>query len=428
MRIGMVLDSSRSFPPDIRVEKECRALSEAGHQLFILTRRLRESEAETENLQAIGAIVMRSTIVARRERPLEALISTVATCDLRWLRHIAVFVRHYRIEVLHVHDSTLLPTALRAARKLAVPVVADLHENMPAMKRAYRSVYPLLKRAFWAIVWNYQRMRRVEARSLKRCIRAVVVVPEAAERLYGYGVHPNRVVVVSNTEDETTFKCDSNVDNAEVLATFADYWTASYIGGIGPHRGLDTTLRAVRRIMSAVDKFMLLIVGADETTRSWINREAEELGIGKAVTIVGWQPFTKVSGFVLASDVCLVPHNDTEHTQTTIPHKLFQYMICGKPVLVSDCRPLARIVSQAESGRIFKADSSESLAKELIWMHDHPVELKKMGQNGRRAALGEFSWRHDASRLVNMYIEISEEIQNTLIRSAEGTHGTTRSR
>jgi glycosyltransferase involved in cell wall biosynthesis len=421
MRIGMVLDSSKSFPPDIRVEKECRALSEAGHQLFILTRRLRESEAETESLQAIGAIVERKTIAARRKRPLEALISTVAACDPRWLRHIAAFIRHFRIEVLHVHDSTLLPTALRAAGKLAVPVVADLHENMPAMKRAYRSIYPFLKRAFWAIVWNYHRMRGVEARSLKRCIRTVVVVPEAAERVYGYGVNRHQVVEVSNTEDETTFHCDSNVADAEVLAAFADHWTASYIGGIGPHRGLDTTLRAVRRVMSVVDKFMLLIVGADETIRARINREVEELCIGKAVTIVGWQPFIKVSSYIVASDVCLVPHNDTEHTQTTIPHKLFQYMICGKPVLVSNCRPLARVVSQAESGRIFQADSSESLAKELIWMHDHPDELKKMGQNGRRSALGEFSWRHDASRLVNMYTDINEEIQNTSNGSARGT-------
>jgi glycosyltransferase involved in cell wall biosynthesis len=423
MRIGMVLDSSRSFPPDIRVEKECRALSEAGHQVFILTRRLRESEAETENLRDLGAIVVRWRIAARRKRLWEALKGTVAAYDPRWLRNIAAFIRHFQIEVLHVHDSPQLPTALRAAGRLAVPVVADLHENMPAAKRAYRSGYPFFKRAFSAIFWNYHLMRRIEARALHRCIRTVVVVPEAAARVYGYGVDPHRVVEVSNTEDKTTFRCDSNAADAEVLAAFAHYWTASYIGGTGPHRGLDTTLRAVRGVMSTVDNFMLLIVGANETTRAQISREVEELGIEKAVTILGWQPFAKISSYVLASDVCLVPHNDTEHTQTTIPHKLFQYMICGKPVLVSDCRPLARVVSRADCGRIFKADSSQNLAEELIWMHDHPDELKQMGQNGRDAALGEFSWQHDAQRLVNMYAEIEEEIKNASNRGAGGTGG-----
>lgn len=414
MRIGMLLDTRSGFPPDVRVEKECKALSAAGHQLFVLTRQFRDSDSKTRFLQEIGATVVRKTIPARRKRFVETLISTITACDLRWLKHSTAFIQQFGIEVLHVHDSIMVPTALRAVKGTSVPVVADLHENMPAARRAYRSVYPFLKRVFWGIVQNYHLMRRVEARSLRRCIRTVIVAPEAAERVYAYGVHPDRVVEVSNTEDETTFNLNPEAADAHVLSKFKDYWTASFIGGIGPHRGLDTAFRAVRTVLSVVPNFQFLIVGANDSNRAWIVREIEKLGIDKAVTIVGWQPFSKVASYVLASDVCLVPHNNSEHTQTTIPHKLFQYMICGKPVLVSDCRPLSRVVSQVRCGRIFKADSSESLAEELMWMYRHPGELEKMGRNGQSAALGEFSWRHDAKRLVNMYTDIQNEIDTNL--------------
>jgi glycosyltransferase involved in cell wall biosynthesis len=110
-----------------------------------------------------------------------------------------------------------------------------------------------------------------------------------------------------------------------------------------------------------------------------------------------------VTGYIEASDLCLVPHEDFEHTQTTIPHKLFQYMISEKPVLVSDCRPLARVVRAAGAGRVFQAGNSASFASEVIWMARHPAELSAFGARGRDAALTTFSWAHDASALTSLY-------------------------
>jgi glycosyltransferase involved in cell wall biosynthesis len=360
-----------------------------------------------EFLQTIAATAVRKSIPSRSELSLQAVARAFTPYDPFWLRPIADFLKRYRIQVLHVHDSTLLPTALKASKPLAVPVVADLHENMPAAKRAYRQKYPWFKRPFHWLAYNYRLMRRIEARSLRECIRTIVVVPEAAERVYDYGIAAKAVVVVSNTEDETTFDCDPAEVDAEVQSSFEHYWIASYIGAMGPHRGLDTAMRAVPKARSEIPRFLLLIVGAGGADRAWIGREAARLGIEEAVRVVGWQPSYKVKSYILSSDVCLVPHKEFEHTQTTIPHKLFQCMICGRPVLVSNCRPLARVVSLAECGRIFEANSSESLAEQLIWMHRHRDDIEKMGGSGRMAALGPFSWKHDAGRLVNMYQEIA---------------------
>ena len=40
-----------------------------------------------------------------------------------------------KIEVLHVHDLPLVGVALAVAKKYGIKVVADLHENYPAMLR-----------------------------------------------------------------------------------------------------------------------------------------------------------------------------------------------------------------------------------------------------------------------------------------------------
>jgi glycosyltransferase involved in cell wall biosynthesis len=135
----------------------------------------------------------------------------------------------------------------------------------------------------------------------------------------------------------------------------------------------------------------------------------DEYGIGNWVDLYGWLPFIKVQSFIKASDVCLVPHNDFEHTQTTIPHKLFQYMICSKPVLVSDCKPLKRVVEEADCGMIFKASDHKSFTEVLIDMYKNRNKLDSYGEKGRKAALSTFSWKNDARTLVNLFKSLEEK-------------------
>jgi glycosyltransferase involved in cell wall biosynthesis len=402
MHIGMVYAEDRPFPPDIRVEKEIAVLCKAGYQVTVLTRRIPDTAPPKESLPVRGAHVIRVSV----DEPTEKLVrlwDKLRLLDRAWLEPLARFVDAEKPDALHVHDFLMVPTVLRVAELYSISVIADLHENMPAAMRVYRSASPPLQKLQLGFVYNYRLMRWYEARALRRCAKVIVVVPEAAERLYGYGLTKKQVVVVSNTEDETTFPFHPRQANPQILERYRAYWAAIYIGAMGPHRGLDTTLRAVALIRSAIPNFRLLIVGADNYHRQQIQADVTRLKIQNHVEVIGWQPFALVNSFVMASHVCLVPHNDFEHTHTTVPHKLFQYMICGKPVLVSSCRPLARIVRETEAGLVFEASNSRSLAERLLYMYRHPDDLREMGARGQTAALGPYAWRHDAARLVQMY-------------------------
>lgn len=398
----MVLDIERPFPPDIRVEKEASALTAAGHRVTVLTRRLPATAPRREVPRGGTMCVVRALV--NESRGVGARVwDGLRLIHRSWLEPLHQFVQAESPDCLHVHDLPLAGTVLRVAEAYGLPLIVDLHENMPAAQRAYRSGMPVIQRTKSTILHNYHVMRWHEARILERCTRVVVVVPEAAERLYGYGIPREKVVVVSNTEDETTFRFRHDDADSAILERYRPYWIASYIGSIGPHRGLGTTLRAVPLVLTEIPTFRLLIVGAHEHQRKQIQADVTRLGIEANVEVVGWQPFDKVNSFVMSSNVCLVPHNNCEHTNTTVPHKLFQSMICGKPVLVSDCRPLARIVRETRAGLVFEADNSEYLAKCLICLHKYPHVCAEMGMRGQKAALGVHAWRHEARRLVLMY-------------------------
>ena len=117
------------------------------------------------------------------------------------------------------------------------------------------------------------------------------------------------------------------------------------------------------------------------------------------IIMMGWQPFNKVASYIEASKI-LFPHHDTPHTSNTIPHKLFQYMSKGKPILVSTCAPLKRIVEETNSGMVFEAGNPVDFAERVRYMHDHPSLLLDAGKCGQDATVsGPYSWKNDAQEL-----------------------------
>lgn len=408
MNIGMVLlKPSRSrFPPDIRVEKEIDALSKSGMRVSILCPRYTDDQPAKEEL------VPGATIYRRQVEPpwrIRRLWENWTLIRSRWKPVIEEFLRATRSDVLHVHDLNMVPTTLSVARAYGVPVVADLHENMPAAIRASRADHPWWSRVRQSVRTNGVLFRWHELRCARECEKIIVVVPEAAERFLKAGISEDKLVIVSNTEDETTMPLPlPDVDEA-IAARYANRWVASYIGGIGPHRGIDTAVRGVPAIAKEVPNFLLLVVGASDDDRHKIEALASDCGVRQFVSVLGWEPFDKCVQYDLISKACLVPHNDFEHTQTTVPHKLFQYMICQRPVVVSDCRPLKRIVEAAAAGVIFRANDPNDFADAVIRLAKDDALCDRYGASGKRAALGEFAWKHDGARLVAMYKAIARK-------------------
>jgi len=401
MHIGMIYSENRSFPPDIRVEKEISALCAKGHRISLLAPHVPRNAPQEEMLHNDQVTIRRAHI----DNPnLFERLSQIFFLEYpNWTAHLSEFIHQYSPDALHVHDLYLLPTSLRIGRSAGLPVIADLHENIPAARRAYRSTLKTLDKFISAVAFNYTIWSWHEARALRKCAKIIVVVPEAAQRLYKYGIPKDRIVVVSNTEDETTFQLKPNSIDSEIVRQFSSNWTVSYIGGIGPHRGLDTTIRAIPQAAKKISNLRLLIVGVKKDDRKKLLNLIKTNGAENWVEVIEWQPFDRIKSYILASQVCLVPHNNFEHTQTTVPHKLFQYMICGKPVLVSSCKPLARIVTETQSGLVFEANNCKDLAHKLLEFYQNPEKSDRLGKNGYLAATGLYSWYHDAKRLTNMY-------------------------
>ena len=381
MRILMILD--HEFPPDIRVENEIEALSEAGHEIHLacFTRKNRPEYEKDETChihrKAISGLVYKSSVAAL----------TFPMYFKFWRRFISNLIRDFRIDAIHVHDLPLTEVAAGICRKNSIPLTVDLHENWPAYLRISTHTKSLAGR----LLSPNKRWVEYEKRTLAAADHIVVVVKEAAQRLINIGLDPDRIKVVSNTLNLKHFRITPAEKSSDDIILF-------YAGGLTYHRGLQVVIQAMAEV--AEPKIKCWILG-EGSYKAELEKLASGLGLGEQVIFKGWQPYEKMTEMMMDADYTLIPHLRSEHTDSTIPHKLFQYMYAKKPVISSNCVPIERIIRETNSGYIYPSAKSENLAK--IFQNLNEEAKKELGINGARWVQQKFNWDQDSSELLEIY-------------------------
>lgn len=401
-RVLMIVD--HAFPPDIRVENEAVALIEAGYEVTVLA--IGPDSRPAVDVHR-GIRIVRNRISAQRRNKMRGLAGTLPVLDRYVARHARRLHRECHFDALHVHDLYLFGGGLRAGRELGVPVVGDLHENWVEALKGYAWSTQLPGRLFI----NFDRWQRVERSWTRSVDRLIAVVDDALDRNRANGVETDRIVVVSNTLNVDEFESHA-VDEALVRSLQSPLHLL-YVGGFDLHRGIDTVLDAMPAILDQVPHATLTLVG-DGRIADDLKKSCRRRAIEGSVRFEGWQPHERLKSYMLAADVCLVPHRRTPHTDATLPHKLFQYMYCAKAVVVSDCKPLKRVVEEAGSGLVFRSDDPASLAHSVLKLADRPELRSSMGNRGRDAVLERYNWKVEALRLVQMYDALLEQHSNSI--------------
>ncbi|MDZ7746922.1 MAG: glycosyltransferase family 4 protein [Halobacteriales archaeon] len=394
MRVGMLL--RETYPEDIRVRKEAAALRAAGHEVYLLCLAGEGTEPAAVDGVAIERIDWDGYGVPTRAVNRASYL--FGSFDGIWFRRARRFAAVHDIDVLHVHDLPLVRTGLWVARSLGdVRVIADLHENYPEAMTQYRSERSLFERVQGRLLRPISRIERAEREAVQKSDALVTVVEEARDHyIADCDGDPDRVHVVSNTVDLDRIDAMAQTPVPEDVP---EGFVVSYVGAFGPHRGLETLIRA---LPDAPEEVSLLLVGAGSSESDRRLRQlAKTEGVADRVTFTGWVDFEDVPRYIAASDLATVPHRETGHTATTVPHKLFQYMALETPVLVTDVGPLGSIVRETESGVVVPPENPTATAETIAGLVGE--NLTTYGENGRRAVEEQYNWARDAERLRRVY-------------------------
>jgi glycosyltransferase involved in cell wall biosynthesis len=403
MKILMLLEEV--FPPDVRVEKEARTLLKAGHELCLLSQGANDKPREEiiEGMKVIrtklppprGFFSNGSQMILRRAWDEFRFVCNFI--DPFWQKALAEAVEQEKPQALHIHDLTMIKTGLSVAQAFNIPLVADLHENFIEGLRAWRTGWKGKVANLISPLWRWKQM---EKSCLSRVDKIITVVDEGKEHyMKDCNILPKRITVVMNVEDDYFYSVP--IDE-EIVKRYAFYFTILYVGGFGGHRGIHTAILAMPDILRKIPSARLLLVGSG-SNEDRLKRLARDLGVAEEVEFCGWQPFALIRSYIAASHVCLVPHIASGHTNTTIPHKLFQYMVMAKPVIVSSAKPLTRIVKETGAGLIYPSGDAGALAETVIRVFRDKDLAARLGNAGRTAVEERYNWKIEEEKLIKLY-------------------------
>jgi len=364
-----------------RMLKENQTYIEAGAEVFALVVGEQRDEDLVDDIKGATLITYRLP----RWRALRAKIASQALFRSRDFRTaIERAIAEHSPDIIQAHDMFVAGSALAA--RPPIPVVLDLHEHYPAATEVYRTAYPTLKRALFGAFQYRRRMERIETRYINKSALTLTVTEEATERVINKCPSAT-VATVPNVERQGFGVAGSVADEPRR----ADEFSMTYVGSFENHRGLDTVVRAVALMKNQFLK-VELIGARDSDYVRWLRDEIVRLNIGDSVVLHEWIPSDEVSRAIDSADLALVPHAPNDQTNATLPHKLFQYMTRGKPVLVSSCPPLAKHIRAADSGFVFTAGDEHDCARAITEALERRGDLQQLGENGRRYVTEKMNW------------------------------------
>lgn len=399
MNIGMLLD--KEFYGDLRVENEVQALRSAGYNVCVYCFAFNNSFKEDDYY---GARIVQIPVSKKIIYKLRGLTNTIFNFYPKYLvKLIKKYLEVHKIDVLHIHDLYLFEAGLNIKKHFPqIKLVGDLHENYVEGLKSYKFANKFPGKILISI-------KKWEDSEIKWCNKfdyLITVIEEAVKRYSSLGISKEKMSVVANYVNLQTFKVD--VFDQTILSKFNEFKTLTYVGGYDSHRGLESTIKAIPTILEEIRNFKLILVGGGSNETD-LKALAEELKIEDHISFEGWQPHNLLPLYIQASDACIIPHLKTGHTDNTIPHKLFQYMLLKKPVLASNCKPIERIISESQCGLIFKSNDAIDLAQKVIELFNHS-DIHAFGQNGYSSVMAKYNWNKTSKNLIDLYSTINKKL------------------
>lgn len=358
---------------------------------------------ESWSLAAMGARV--TVVCPDRKRPPEV----PAAVDIRFhlfphepairgaartMRALAGALRDLRPDVVHCHEPDALAVALFVGTPRRSRVVYDSHEMWGgvAAERLPRAAPGLTQGCFQA----------AERVLVRRCGGGVGASSAISEYL-GQALASERVETIFNVPRPEAFR---QADRRQPR----DFFLFVHEGHLTFDRGLMPLVEAVSQLAQRLPVRLRIVGDVFGAERQWLDEYLHSRSCEDVVERTGWLPYVEVGAAIAQCDVGVIAFEPTPNHLIAAPNKLFNYMLCGLPVLGPDFprSDIARVVRAEGCGRLVPQISSAALTLAMEQFVTDREATGQMGRNGLEASRRAYRWEHMEPRLSRLYQRVLE--------------------
>jgi glycosyltransferase involved in cell wall biosynthesis len=182
--------------------------------------------------------------------------------------------------------------------------------------------------------------------------------------------------------------------------------TVGYIGAVSPLRGILKILEALKILEKKGVRTKFECIGpVDKELRCIIDNIIKSYQMQK-VFIRGYMKPDEGLKIIASCHIGLAILKNIPNYIESYPTKIFEYMALGLPVITSDFPLYKKIIQEANCGYCVDPENATEIADAIEYLIAHPEEANQMGQNGKEAVQGKYSWRNEEIKLIGFYFKI----------------------
>jgi glycosyltransferase involved in cell wall biosynthesis len=171
--------------------------------------------------------------------------------------------------------------------------------------------------------------------------------------------------------------------------------------GINKDRGAEEAVEMMQYLKDVI----LVIVGGGDVFEK-LKEIIKNLKIEEKVKIIGKVPYDQLLKYTQIADLGLSLDKGTNlNYEYSLPNKVFDFIQCQVPMMVSNRRVVAKLIQDNEIGVVFNKHNPKEMAQIVREALDNKPQYKKWKQNLVKAAQ-KYNWENESIKIKYIYNNI----------------------
>ena len=245
----------------------------------------------------------------------------------------------------------------------------------------------------------------LEKKLYKHAKKIVVLTPAFKKDIQNrFPDYLDKIEIVTNAADFDLMKPDKKNNWVRKEYSWGDKKVFAYFGTHGLANDLMQVVEVARRLKDN-HKVLFVLIG-DGMQKPLLKEKVKEYGL-ENVQFIDSISKDKVGDFINASDVCMAILKKTDTFKTVYPNKVFDYMSCKKPSLVTIDGITRELIEDAQCGYYAEPEDAESFYQTVLkFLTTSEEDILAMGESGYTYVKKHF----DRNVLADKYMSIVKGI------------------
>jgi len=250
---------------------------------------------------------------------------------------------------------------------------------------------------------NYfmRRLAELEGKTARNATLVVTMSNYSLEKIKQfYGVDESKVRVVPNGVDPQKFKPLADLAAARRQFGLGDEPCVLFVGSLIPRKGLPFLVKAAEKIIKEHGETKFVIVG-EGPLKSWLLGVVEVASLSRNFKFLGNLKENMLAAVYNCADLLVLP--SIQEGQGIV---LLEAEASAKPVVAFDVGGVNEAVRVGETGLLVNLGNVDGLAEAVIRLLSDENLRQKMGVNGRKFVLENYTWDICAEKMLSVYREL----------------------